>query len=79
MLSMSRMCTAWVEAVHTGTQAAGPAPPQFPPPAPLCGRRRVPLGFLDPPGMAEKLAVNSLTGLKAESPKAGCGQGHTLL
>lgn len=32
-----------------------------------------------PPGMAEKLAVNSLTGLKAESPKAGCGQGHTLL
>lgn len=39
---------AWVEAVHTGTQAAGPAPPQFPPPALCGGRRRA--TRLDPPG-----------------------------
>lgn len=63
------MCTAWVEAVHTGTQAAGPAlTPSSPHQLPLCGRRRVPLGFLDPLGMAEKLAEFS-HGLKAESPR----------
>ena len=34
-----------------------PPPLQFPPPAPLCGRLHMPLWFLDPPEIAEKLAV----------------------